>query len=40
MEHADHGEVTRRGVLDGIGGNPKLGLAGEQLKAQFGGLGA
>jgi hypothetical protein len=40
LRHVGHGEVTRRGVSDQFGGNPKLGSSGEQLETRLGGLGA
>jgi hypothetical protein len=33
----DHGEINSHGVLEGFGGNPKLELASDQLRAILGG---
>jgi hypothetical protein len=33
----DHGEINSHGVLEGFGGNSKLELASDQLRAILGG---
>jgi hypothetical protein len=33
----DHGEINSHSVLEGFGGNPKLELASDQMRAILGG---